>query len=296
MKHAIRIYNKMSKSALKSRCILVCPVCAKKDWEYLQRIRRKWICNCNHCGLLATADFLTGVNTTERLYETSSTHHSEYEKVYAPYRSRMYERVLPHLERFRQTNRILELGCSYGHFLEAARLAAWDAEGVEVSKYACEAARSRGFSVHYGEPKGSSLVSSNYDVIVMWDVIEHLTDPSGVIDRCAELLRPGGAFVARTPDGHALAREGGLARLAYRQLVYPSNPQEHVFHFTPEDLTRLLKRKGFHEFDIDKYGGWEERIISGRNLFVRAGRHAIMRYALHRRWPYEFSITAVKGG
>jgi 2-polyprenyl-3-methyl-5-hydroxy-6-metoxy-1,4-benzoquinol methylase len=273
---------------------LVCPNCDVQDWKHAQKVRGASISKCVRCGLLGTTNFLTGLSTTNGIYETSEKHHSDYQEQYVPCREAMYERVLPGLERFRKTGRLLEVGCSYGYFLETARRAGWHVEGVEVSGHACQVARSKGFQIHQGELPSFSLDLGSYDVIAMWDVIEHLTDPSGIVECCAGLLSPGGALVARTPNAHALAMGEGLARLAYRHLVYPANTREHVFHFTPENLARLLRSKGFGELEIDEYGGWEERIVSGRNLLVRIGRHVIMRYALHRQWPYEFSITAVK--
>jgi 2-polyprenyl-3-methyl-5-hydroxy-6-metoxy-1,4-benzoquinol methylase len=202
---------------------------------------------------------------------------------------------MPCLERFRDTGRLLEIGCSYGYFLETARRAGWRAEGVEISGYASEVARSKGFEIHQAELKTLALHRGSYDVIAMWDVIEHLIDPAEVVALCRDLLRSGGALVARTPNAHALAGRGGLPGLVYRHFTYPANTPEHVFHFTPENLSSLLRNKGFERVEIDDYGGWEERIISGRNAIVRMGRSLIMRYALFRQWPYEFVVTGVKG-
>jgi 2-polyprenyl-3-methyl-5-hydroxy-6-metoxy-1,4-benzoquinol methylase len=275
--------------------VSVCPVCSRREWEYAQKIRGAAISKCAHCGLLGTTDFLAGTATTRGIYETSPEHHTVYRNQYLFRRLPAYERVMPSLERFQETRRLLEIGCSYGYFLEIARRAGWHAEGVEISDFASEVARSKGFQIHQGELQTLPLERGSFDVIAMWDVIEHLTNPAEVVAVCADLLRGGGALVARTPNAHALALRGGLPGLAYRQLTYPANTPEHVFHFTPESLSSLLRKSGFEKVEIDDYGGWEERIISGRNAIVRMGRSLIMRYALFRRWPYEFVITGVKG-
>jgi len=81
---------------------------------------------------------------------------------------------------------------------------------------------------------------------------------------------------------------------AYRHLAYPANTREHVFHFTPETLSALMVKVGLREVEIDVGGGWEERVVSGRNSVVRVGRHLIFRYAYAKGWPYEFVITAIK--
>jgi 2-polyprenyl-3-methyl-5-hydroxy-6-metoxy-1,4-benzoquinol methylase len=276
-------------------CVSVCPVCSRNVWEHAQKIRGGSISKCVHCGLLGTTNFLIGTATTTGIYETSPQHHVIYREQYLPRRVPAYERVMPSLERFRDTGRLLEIGCSYGYFLETARRAGWRAEGVEISGHASEVARSKGFEIHQGQLEALAVDRGSYDVIAMWDVIEHLTNPAEVVALCGELLRDGGALVARTPNAHALSLGGGLPGLAYRQFTYPANTPEHVFHFTPEGLSSLLRNKGFGNVEIDDYGGWEERIISGRNAIVRMGRSLIMRYALFRQWPYEFVITGVKG-
>jgi len=273
----------------------VCPVCNRQEWEPAHKIRGASISKCVHCGLLGTSDFLAGTATIGDKYETSPEHHAVYQKQYMPSRAPAYERVLPSLERFRKTGRLLEIGCSYGYFLEAARRAGWRAEGVEISGYASDIARAKGFEIHQEELQALELDRDSYDVVAMWDVIEHLTNPAEVVARSRDLLRASGAIVARTPNAHALETRGGLLNTAYRQLVYPANTPEHVYHFTPESLSSLLKEKGFERVEIDDYGGWEERIISGRNAIVRTGRNLIMRYALFRQWPYEFVVTGVKG-
>ena len=274
--------------------VLACPICTQQDWEHVRKIRGAWISKCVHCELLVTTNFLRKVHTPHSLYETSKEHHLIYRQQYMRRRRPMYERIMPHLEPFRNSGRLLEIGCSYGYFLEVARQAGWRAEGVEISGYASGVARSKGFRIHQAELRNLELDRGSYDVIAMWDVIEHLVNPADVVERCAELLLPGGAFVARTPNAHALETAGSLFALAYRQLVYPANTPEHVFHFTPETLSTLLQKSGFGRVRTDNYGGWEERIISGRNAAVRTGRYLVMRYAFYRQWPYEFVITGIK--
>jgi 2-polyprenyl-3-methyl-5-hydroxy-6-metoxy-1,4-benzoquinol methylase len=273
---------------------LACPTCESRAWGKADKVRRASISRCLRCGLLGTTDFLNGITTTEGLYETSPEHHEEYRVHYLPQRLPAFERVIFSLERFRRTGRLLEIGCSYGYFLETARRAGWNAEAVEISSYACQVSRSKGFKVYQDGLRDLSLTAESFDVIAMWDVIEHLTDVEEIVKRCATLLRPGGALVARTPDARALLLTDGFMGAAYRHLAYPANTREHVFHFTPDTLSSLMTKAGLREVEIDTGGSWEEWVVSGRNPVVRAGRHLILRYANAKRWPYEFVITAVK--
>ena len=73
--------------------------------------------------------------------------------------------------------RLLDVGCHIGVFLEIAREQGWEVWGVEPSSWAAEQARARGLMVTTGTLKEARFPSDFFDVVTMWDVIEHLTDP-----------------------------------------------------------------------------------------------------------------------
>jgi len=273
---------------------LRCPICDKQEWQFAQRVRFSPLLRCARCGLLGTRDFVSGTRIPDHLYEVGPESHVVYRKHYLPKRMAVYERVLPQLERFRRTSRLLEVGSSYGYFLERASGSNWQAEGVELAAYPCQVACSKGAEVVRGKLQDVPLERGSYDVIVMWDVIEHLTDIGEVLDSVFALLRSGGALVARTPDARALQGSMGMFGAAYRHLAYPANAAEHVYHFTPEGLALLMEKKGFRHTEVDTHSEWGERIIGGRNVIIRLVRLLIFGYAYFRRWPYEFIITASK--
>src|SRR3972149_1581856 len=94
--------------------------------------------------------------------------------------------------------RLLEIGSSVGLFLDEARQRGWDAFGIEPSRWAAESARARGLSVFNGTLEEFVPDGGLFDVIVSWDVWEHLEDPGAAMRRAYELLRPGGLFVFPT--------------------------------------------------------------------------------------------------
>lgn len=275
--------------------ILLCPSCSSGDWQPAHKVRGTPLSRCTNCGLLATTFFLKNQANMQELYDVTPENEAEYRKYYLASRLQFYKRILSDLKPFCKMARLLEIGSSYGYFLEMASRAGWEAEGVEISKYACDVARSRGCKVHQESLLSVQLLPESYDVVVMWDVIEHLPNVGPIVERCATLLRPGGALIARTPDGRALQPSGGLWKASYRHLAYPANTAEHVFHFTPETLSLLMVREGLLKVGIDTESGWEERPVSGRNPFVRVGRYLLLRHAYSKGWPYEFVITAIKG-
>jgi 2-polyprenyl-3-methyl-5-hydroxy-6-metoxy-1,4-benzoquinol methylase len=274
--------------------MLKCPVCGSTAWGPAPGVRGVSLVRCAQCGLLGTTHFVTGARSTETLYDVSEENHAEYRRHYLPHRLAAYRRFLPGLEQFRKSGRLLEVGSGYGYFLEMAAKAKWDCEGVEISAYCCEIATRLGCKVRQKPLRDAGLAAETYDIVVLWDVIEHFTEPDAVVRMCRSLLRKGGALVMRTPDGRALARSLGPVRTAYRHLVYPANTAEHVFHFTPDDLSSMVTNLGFAVQSVECDESWQERVISGNNQLVLTARHLIMRYAYWRAWPYEFVLTAIK--
>jgi 2-polyprenyl-3-methyl-5-hydroxy-6-metoxy-1,4-benzoquinol methylase len=257
-------------------------------------VRGEALSECAQCHLAATTQFIEGRKNPDALYDVEPEHAEIYARDYLPQRRALYARCLPQLEPFRQTGRLLEIGSGYGYFLEMAAHAGWQSEGVEISPYCCEIARLRGCCVHQRHLHEADLAAAAYDCVVLWDVIEHFTHPDAVLRQCRTLLRPGGVVLMRTPDGRALAPSWNPFRVAYRHLAYPANTAEHVFHFTAQNLAAMAARAGFITRAIDDAASWQDRVISGNNRTVLAGRWLLMRLANWRGWPYEFVYCGVK--
>lgn len=275
---------------------LRCPACQQSEWVTAFRVRGVPISQCAQCGLLATTHFVTRAKRPDGLYDVDDKDFRDYCLQYQPSRLSTYSRILPQLEPFRYTGRLLEIGSGYGDFLKLASAANWNAQGVEISDYCCRVARRQGCGVRQGKLEDFHFEADSFDVIALWDVIEHFTEPDEIIARCSRLLRPGGALVMRTPDARALAPRLHPVRAAYRHLAYPANTAQHVFHFTPDDLTAIVANHQLKVLDVSSEDPWSERVISANQWPVAIARWMIMRIAHWRGWPYEFVLTATKPG
>lgn len=134
--------------------------------------------------------------------------------------------------------RLLDIGCAAGFFLEAAS-EHYEVTGVEVSEYASQYAREEfGHRVFTGELADAELLEGEFDVVTMWDVIEHLRDPRAALAEIARVTRAGGLLVITT--GNA---DGPLARrdLAQWDLMHPPG---HLTFFSRRTLEPLLNRAG----------------------------------------------------
>jgi SAM-dependent methyltransferase len=116
--------------------------------------------------------------------------------------------VCEHVDR----GRLLDVGCGHGLLLDEARRRGFEVVGLELSRAAARHAReSLGLDV-LEMPLESFADLEGFDVVVLADVLEHLDDPVAAVERCAGLLRPGGALCVVTPDPSSLT-----ARIAGRR-------------------------------------------------------------------------------
>ncbi|HEX8074305.1 MAG TPA: class I SAM-dependent methyltransferase [Thermoleophilaceae bacterium] len=120
----------------------------------------------------------------------------------------MYQRrLLALLKRLgkRGTIRVLDVGCADGRLLDWYKQSSagdrLETYGIELSEAAAEEARRRGHHVVTGRFEvDTEYEPGTFDLILAYHVIEHVDDPKAFAQRASDLLRPGGLFVAATPN------------------------------------------------------------------------------------------------
>jgi SAM-dependent methyltransferase len=146
-------------------------------------------------------------------------------------------RLLDLIGRYVPAGRLLEVGCGHGLLLDEARRRGYEVSGVELSASAAGYARDvLGLNVRE-EPLEDVPAGARFSAIVMADVIEHLEDPLAALDRCRDLLAPGGVLCVVTPDPSSLtARLAGARWWGY----LPA----HTFLLPRVTLRELLGARG----------------------------------------------------
>ncbi len=136
--------------------------------------------------------------------------------------------------------RLLDVGCATGACLTEARALGFRASGLEPSDEMAAVARERsGCPVQALSLDRAVFARASYDVIVMFDVLEHLTDPVAAATKVRRALRPGGLLAVTVPDfGGWWARVGGRR--------WPMiTPWEHLVYFTRATVRATLATAGF---------------------------------------------------
>jgi 2-polyprenyl-3-methyl-5-hydroxy-6-metoxy-1,4-benzoquinol methylase len=139
---------------------------------------------------------------------------------------------------------LLDVGCHVGTFLELAEQAGYSVAGVEPSRWAAERANSRlRGNVFCGAVEDAPIPPDAFDVVTIWDVIEHLPDPASALRAIWTALRPGGVLAISTMDVDAW-----FPRLAGRR--WPWYMQMHLVYFSRRTLPEMLRRERFHIAEV----------------------------------------------
>lgn len=162
--------------------------------------------------------------------------------------------------------RALDVGCAAGFCLAVLAERGFDVFGVEPSAAIASDARVRVGSerVFVGTLGEAPLEPASFDLITMWDVVEHVPDPAALLRQARALLAPGGLLVLETQDV-----DSAFARVLGRRWHHYKHA-EHLFHFSPATVRRLLGECGFATTSLThRHGG---KHVSGAFVAERSGR------------------------
>lgn len=120
----------------------------------------------------------------------------------SPQKAAYYDALLSKTKMQLSNIRVLEIGFGDGDFMAYARKKGWEISGLEMSQELITIAASKGYEVYQAE-EINNLDENQFDIVVAFDVLEHVqqTDLAGFLDRVRDLLKSGGLFLAKFPNG-----------------------------------------------------------------------------------------------
>lgn len=267
-----------------------CKLCGEHSAEPAYRLEDATIQVCRRCDFhfLDHLDPLTSGDeeSPRELDEKSWTYISERlgtGEGELPWRLRLVEKYcsLPGA-------RCLDIGAGVGQFLLLLRAAEAKGTGIEPSRLRRLFAQ-RKFDLHLEEqtieaPHWREKFAAAFDVITLWDVIEHVNFPAATLARALALLKPGGALFIDTPSRDILPYR--LSRLAYRlsggrlplflSSYYSALPYGHKQIFTPKQLARLVEQAGFEILaqgaGYDELLGMRPPLLRPKSKIILVGR------------------------
>lgn len=133
---------------------------------------------------------------------------------------------------------LLEMGCASGTYLLQMKQQGWQVEGIEFSESAAKLAQAEGLVVQTATVESATPPSEPVDIVAAWMVLEHLHDPVSALIKIRQWIKPNGYLVASVPDANSLIRN------AFGNRCYDLHLPNHLYHFTPHSLTKLLNHCG----------------------------------------------------
>ncbi len=150
-----------------------------------------------------------------------------------------YSRILSYLSRYSMDNRLLDIGCGAGQFLLVAKRNGWYVSGIEISPAISRWANNNlDLKIRCGEFMDMNFERSYFDVVTMFESIEHLNSPNSYFKKINLILKNGGILFVTTPNFSSLSK----IILGKNWKVFA---KEHLFYFTPFTLRYILQDNGF---------------------------------------------------
>lgn len=135
--------------------------------------------------------------------------------------------------------RVFDIGTAGGSFLAAARARGWQVDGCEPNRWLAAWGRQHyGIDIRPGPLTDHELPKGAYDVVTLWDVVEHLPQPSAILDRVKDLVKPGGYLILTFPDI-------GSPSAKYLGRYWPFLSSVHLYYFSKRTMRQMLKTHGF---------------------------------------------------
>lgn len=140
--------------------------------------------------------------------------------------------------------KMLEVGCASGSFLHEMAQKGWDVYGIEFSESSAAMARKLGYPVHTGPIETAPDDYKNVDLVAMWVVIEHLSDPVGVFKKIHTCLKDDGWLCVSTQN------IGSYLFKKYKENYYDNHIPNHLYHFSADTLKAFLEKNGYEVVKI----------------------------------------------
>lgn len=199
--------------------------------------RHGQIVQCNHCHYMY-------VNPCWEEHELIQLYGEVEDETYVTERigrRLTFEKHLTHLEQFTgpaNGRSLLDVGAYIGVFVEVAQEHGWQATGVEPSKWAVEVAAQHNLQLILGTQDAPELHGRQFDLVTMWDVIEHVPNPAAELAKAYQLLKPGGYIAVHTMDVDSWLSKIMGAR-------WPWYMSMHIQYFSQKTLQQMVKQTGF---------------------------------------------------
>lgn len=228
------------------------------------------ICHLDNCEILIKDGFsnIVRCRNCKHIYRNPRKTKQEYTEIYhstyyTPFNKEswykrkisFFKEAIKEINRPKTTRgRLLDLGCGWGHFLDLARKDGWEVYGVEISEYATRIATEElKLNIFLGELKDAQFADNYFDVVTMWNFLDHLHEPLELLKEVHRILKKDGLVAIRIPNmafqipGFKFFKK--IENIAW--VLGIKNPfVVHTQGFSKNTLQVILMKAGFRDMQI----------------------------------------------
>lgn len=249
----------------KAEFVLVdCPACESQDSDLWAEKEGFEYSICKICGTVfmnprASQDLMHRFYSQSKNYDFwnkyifPASENVRREKIFKP----RAQKVVDYCKKFAvEGGTILEVGAAFGTFCECIRELNFFRRiiAVEPTHALAATCRQRGFETIEAPVESLTLEKGSVDVVVNFEVIEHLFDPSSFVSACTGYLRKGGLFICACPNIDAI---GTLVLKEKAKVI----DHEHVNYFNPLSLAILFKKAGLEVIEVSTPGELDAELL-----------------------------------
>jgi len=246
-----------------------CAICGSLDCRISpNRFFKNTLWRCQKCGLI----FVNPQPKFNQIKEIYNQHYFKnnnsnsigYEN-YAqdkPNIIKTFEKRWRQIEKLYQNKgNVLDLGCAMGFFLEVAKNHNWQTYGVELSNYASQIAQKFfGDKITNGSLSQTCFSEEFFDIITLWDYLEHIPNPANELTQVWHLLKKGGLIILSTPNTASWPHK------IFKNKWMGYKDQEHLFYFSTNNVIMLLEKVGFKILKNERIGKYVSLALFAKRL------------------------------
>ncbi|HEY5865372.1 MAG TPA: class I SAM-dependent methyltransferase [Candidatus Tectomicrobia bacterium] len=163
---------------------------------------------------------------------------------------------------------VLEAGAGPGLALDVAAEEGWGTYAVEPSPVCAEHLRKHGHVVYEGSLERYAATvrdhTRQFDIVYLYEVLEHQPSPSDFLHECLHLTKPGGVLVVCVPNDASPIQYQVCKHLGLKEPYWWAPPQ-HLHYFSPKFLQLMVRWAGYDVLDIRGSAALELAILNGQN-------------------------------
>jgi 2-polyprenyl-3-methyl-5-hydroxy-6-metoxy-1,4-benzoquinol methylase len=236
-----------------------CPFCKSenvsvftlaKDWQIAENKAEYPVYHCPDCAILFQYPF-PAKEDFDKIYPNDYYAHIETEKI--PFLMRLLSQFLknektvfqlikhsayPYFDEIKNAKKVLDIGCGKGVFLNVLKGAGKETHGLEPDPNAVKILEKNGHHAIQGDIFTAKIEDNSYDLVTMFQVIEHIDDHESLIREVYRILKPGGYFIIETPN---FVSSPAKNKNRWVNLDMP----RHLIIHSPQSIKNLLGKEKF---------------------------------------------------